>query len=98
MSEKNDREEAVDARGALSNFLFTIYEHGTNPNALREADSILEFLAGIGLGAHRPTDDDIRLATLAAVKPGARSDAEAVRNYREAERVIRAALPLLMGA
>lgn len=39
--------------------------------------------------------DDIRLATLAAVRKGAKSDAEAVRNYREAERVILAALPNL---
>lgn len=45
-----------------------------------------------------PSDDDIRLATLAAVKKGAKSDAEAVRNYREAERVIRAALPHLSRA
>lgn len=42
-----------------------------------------------------PSDDNIRLATLAAVRKGARSDAEAVRNYREAERVIRAAIPHL---
>lgn len=45
--------------------------------------------------AHAPTDDEIRLATLAALKSGAKSDAEAVRNYREAERVIRAAIPHL---
>ena len=31
-------------RGDLSNFLFTIYDHGTNPNALAEADAILAFL------------------------------------------------------
>lgn len=42
-----------------------------------------------------PNDDVIRIATLAAVKTGAKSDAEAVRNYREAERIIRAALPHL---
>jgi hypothetical protein len=41
-------------------------------------------------------EERIRLATLAAVKRGARSDAEAVRNYREAERCIRAALPYLI--
>lgn len=32
---------ADDVREALAEFLFTIYEHGTQPNALREADSIL---------------------------------------------------------
>lgn len=42
-----------------------------------------------------PSDERIRLATLAAVKKGAKSDAEAMRNYREAERVIRAAIPHL---
>lgn len=42
-----------------------------------------------------PSEERIRLATLAAVKKGAKSDAEAVRNYREAERVIRAAIPHL---
>lgn len=46
-------------------------------------------------GDERATDDEIRVATLAAVKKGAKNDAEAVRNYREAERVIRAALPHL---
>lgn len=45
--------------------------------------------------ANTPTDDEIRLAALAAVKKGAKSDAEAVRNFREAERVIRAAIPHL---
>lgn len=30
----------------LSNFLMTIYEHGTNPNALKEARAILKFLDG----------------------------------------------------
>lgn len=42
-----------------------------------------------------PSEELIRLATLAAVKKGAKSDAEAVRNYREAERIIRAAIPHL---
>jgi hypothetical protein len=32
-------------RGELSNFLFTIFDMGTQPNALAEADAILEFLA-----------------------------------------------------
>lgn len=31
-------------RYALSEFLFTIYDHGTDPNALAEADAILYFL------------------------------------------------------
>lgn len=31
-------------RYALSEFLFTIYDHGTSPNALAEADAILHFL------------------------------------------------------
>lgn len=30
-----------DIRGRLSELLFTIYDHGTQPNALREADAIL---------------------------------------------------------
>ena len=34
-----------DERRALSEFLFTVYDHGTQPNALREADAILSFLA-----------------------------------------------------
>jgi len=33
-----------DEREALSEFLFTIYEHGSQPNALREAEAILAFL------------------------------------------------------
>ena len=32
----------------LSTFLFTVYDHGTAPNAKREADAILAFLAGRG--------------------------------------------------
>lgn len=36
-----------DEREALSEFLFTVYEHGTQPNALKEADAILTFLAGL---------------------------------------------------
>lgn len=40
-----DKDEfAANRRGALSEFLFTIYEHGTKPNALAEADAILAFL------------------------------------------------------
>lgn len=35
---------AGDEREALSEFLFTVYEHGSQPNALREADAILSFL------------------------------------------------------
>lgn len=35
-------------REALSEHLFSLYDHGTSPNALREADSILEFLAARG--------------------------------------------------
>lgn len=31
-------------REALSEFLFTVYDHGTSPNALVEADAIIEFL------------------------------------------------------
>lgn len=34
-----------DERGDLSNFLFSIFNMGTLPNALREADAILGFLA-----------------------------------------------------
>ncbi len=30
-----------DIRGRLSELLFTIYDHGTQPNALREADAII---------------------------------------------------------
>lgn len=37
-------EFTADRRNALSEFLFTIYEHGTKPNALAEADAILAFL------------------------------------------------------
>jgi len=84
-------------REALSEFLFTVYDHGTNPNALREADAILAFLASRRSVTMKPSAEDIRLASLAAVRKGARSDAEAVRNYREAERVIRAAIPHLRG-
>ena len=36
---------ADEDREALSDFLFTVYDHGTQPNALREADAILTFLA-----------------------------------------------------
>lgn len=34
-----------DEREALSGHLLNLYDHGTSPNALREADSILAFLA-----------------------------------------------------
>lgn len=45
-----------------------------------------------------PTDAQVKDAILAAVKKGAKNDAEAVRNYREAERAVRAALPFLVSA
>ena len=37
-----------DDREMLSDFLFTVYDHGTLPNALREADAILDFLQSRG--------------------------------------------------
>lgn len=37
-----------EAREELSNHLFSLYDHGTSPNALREADSILDFLDARG--------------------------------------------------
>ena len=46
-----------EEREALSNFLFTVYEHGSQPNALREADAILGFLAS-HRPAQAPTDDE----------------------------------------
>ena len=43
-------QEARDDRGELSEFLFTIYDHGTSPNALREADAILAWMTERGYG------------------------------------------------
>lgn len=68
------------------------------PDAEMIADAILarsECLHWEPKPHSEPSEERIRLATLAAVKKGAKSDAEAVRNYREAERVIRAAIPHL---
>lgn len=46
----------TDEREALSNFLFSVYEHGSQPNALREADAILSFLASIRPAQTEPTE------------------------------------------
>lgn len=48
-----------DEREALSNFLFTVYEHGSQPNALREADAILSFLASRRPAQGEPTDAQV---------------------------------------
>lgn len=42
----------MDDRSALSELLMSIYDHGTLPNALREADAILtsDWLAGVKAG------------------------------------------------
>ena len=40
-----ERSSDDEDREALSDFLFSIYDHGTQPSALREADAILTFLA-----------------------------------------------------
>ena len=54
-------EPTVDEREALSNFLFSVYEHGSQPNALREADAILSFLASIRPAQTEPTDAQIEV-------------------------------------
>ena len=48
-----------DEREALSNFLFSVYEHGSQPNALREADAILSFLASRRPAQGEPTDAQV---------------------------------------
>ena len=50
-----------DEREALSNFLFSVYEHGSQPNALREADAILSFLASRRPAQTEPTDAQIEV-------------------------------------
>lgn len=37
-----------DDREALSKLLLSLYDHGTSPNALREAEAVLSFLVGRG--------------------------------------------------
>ena len=49
-----------EEREALSNFLFSVYEHGSQPNALREADAILSFLASIRPAQTEPTDAQVQ--------------------------------------
>ena len=49
-----------EEREALSNFLFSVYEHGSQPNALREADAILSFLASIRPTQTEPTEAQVR--------------------------------------
>lgn len=44
LEEFREHTAPTDEREALSEFLFTVYEHGSQPNALREADAILSFL------------------------------------------------------
>lgn len=53
-----------DEREALSEFLFTVYEHGDAPNALREADAILSFLADLRRlePQTEPTDAQVKAA------------------------------------
>ena len=51
-----------EEREALSNFLFSVYEHGSQPNALREADAILSFLASIRPAQTEPTDAQVLAA------------------------------------
>ncbi len=41
----------------LSSFLFSVYDHGTAPNAKGEADAILAFLASKGFRRIDPTDE-----------------------------------------
>jgi len=36
----------MPSREALAEALFQVYDHGTSPNAFREADAILALLAG----------------------------------------------------
>ena len=67
-----------DEREALSNFLFSVYEHGSQPNALREADAILSFLASIRLTQSEPTDVQVE----AAAKAYWPAYSAAVRNTR----------------
>ena len=55
-----------DEREALSNFLFSVYEHGSQPNALREADAILSFLASIRPAQTEPTDEERHWSDAAA--------------------------------
>ena len=37
----------MPSREALAEALFQVYDHGTSPNAFREADAILALLAGV---------------------------------------------------
>ena len=59
-----------EEREALSNFLFSVYEHGSQPNALREADAILSFLASIRPAQGEPTDAQVHSAAV-AIDPAA---------------------------
>lgn len=73
---------ADDEREALSEFLFTVYDHGTQPNALREADAILSFLR------HRtaqgePSDAQV-FAALSTLMPEVDWYAEAMREANPA--------------
>ena len=51
-----------EEREALSNFLFSVYEHGSQPNALREADAILSFLASRRTAQAEPTEKQVQAA------------------------------------
>lgn len=54
-----------DEREALGNFLFSVYEHGSQPNALREADAILSFLASRRPAQTEPTEKQVEQALAA---------------------------------
>lgn len=93
---------ADDEREALSNFLFSVYEHGSQPNALREADAILSFLASHRLAQTEPTDAQIEAALRAlilspevptGVRPGfVEGEVLVIRERTDAEPIVRAAL------
>lgn len=86
---------AARDREALSEFLFTVYEHGTQPNALREADAILSFLAS-RRPAQAPTDEErealigLNLASYPAVMSDGYSSA-VIRTNEEAADIVIAA-------
>ena len=71
-----------DEREALSNFLFSVYEHGSQPNALREADAILSFLASIRPAQTEPTDAQIAAMTDPNSITDEQADAAQLAHYR----------------
>lgn len=71
-----------DIRGRLSELLFTIYDHGTQPNALREADAIIAAFPVLSRDIAGEIEAEADESAGVMYTGGLRRAAEIVRNGR----------------